>query len=160
VEDLFRIFRATTTRRRVERVDRFAIVSGDQAARFVDRACREWVFRSESAIHLRARGGQNVETLRHELSAIPERVCASSDRLRLQRLDRRITTGRKLVSDHTAHVVFKSKLINNRQIAAQVCEHFNASTIRFVIETHRRILLVVGSKANWRTRTEYSSRCR
>ena len=160
VENLFRVFSAATARRRVERVDWLAIVSRNQAARFVNSARREWIYRSKSAIDLRARSRQDVEPLRQEPPAILECVGARRDRLGLQRFDGGITAGRKLVSNNATNVVFESELVYDCEIAAQVCEHFDPSAERSIVVTHRGVLLVVRCKRNRRTRAEDSSGAR
>src|SRR4029079_9002795 len=100
---------------------------------------------------------QEIEALSHVLSTIFQRVGAGGDRLCLQCFDGRITAGRKLVSNHAAHVIFKSELIYDGERAAQVCEHFDPPAIWPIVVTHGRVLLVVRSKRDWRTRAKHTS---
>src|SRR5438067_1354653 len=89
VENILSILSAAAARRSVKRVDGFAVVSSDDAASLVYRAGRQRSFARQSAIDLRARGGQEIKSLGRELSAILQRISARSDRLCFQSLQRR-----------------------------------------------------------------------
>ena len=85
---------------------------------------------------------------------------ACRNRLCLQRFDRRVTARRKFVGDNAPNVVFQSELVYNREIAAQVCEHFDTTAIWPFVVTHRRVLFIVSCKRDWRTRAEDLSHSR
>src|SRR5260370_10037901 len=79
VENIFRVFGASATRRSIERVNGLTIVRGDNSARFLDRSGRHRMFAGQSAINLRARRWQQVIPFSRELSPVSELVGAGRD---------------------------------------------------------------------------------
>src|SRR5262249_40056475 len=84
VENILGVFGAAAAGRSVKCVDWFAIVGCYDSSCFIDGARRQARLARQTAINLRARRRQQIESFRSELSAIPDGVGARGDGLCFQ----------------------------------------------------------------------------
>ena len=87
LEDVLRVLGSAAARGAVERVDRLAVVGGDDAARFGDGLGGERIFGARAEVHLARVGGADVVALVLELPHVSLDVGARRDGLRLERLE-------------------------------------------------------------------------
>ena len=123
------VFGPAAARRAVERVDRLAVVGRDDAARLDDRLGRQRIFGQRAEVHLARVGRADVVALVPVLPEVPLDVGARRDGLRLQRLDLSERRRVELVRDDAAQVLLERQLVDDRQRAARVAEHFERAAI-------------------------------
>ena len=121
-----RVLGAAAARGAVERVDRLAVVGGDDAARLGDGLRRERILGARAEVHLARVGGADVVALVLELPEVALDVGARRDRLRLERLELAEGGGTELVGHDAAQVVLERQFVDDGQRVARRCRRRRA----------------------------------
>ena len=89
LENVFRVFGSSAARRCVERVDRFALIGGDNSFCFQNGSRAHSGFGGNAFVNLRTDGRQHIETLLGKTVDIGDGISSCGDRLRFLRFDLR-----------------------------------------------------------------------
>ena len=138
LENVFRRFGPSATRRRVERIDRLIVVHRDDASGFVDGARGHRILSAGALVNLAGIAVADVVPFASVLAHVLHGVSSRGNRLGLQRLDLAECGGTQFIGYNAEQVVLDRQFVDDRERVARIHKDFDRSAIGSLADLQAR----------------------